>query len=250
MPTVIEPKTDKESKPQLVPSTPAEPELFSAEIAMEKNSSNFAPLLLAGALVLVIGGLIYYFVKSAHDVVSVSQATTIVSDILRDKDAAVTKFSTGTVDPPNGQQDPQYKLLSRAGVIFAKPKPKDTVFLMVALTEPGQTLLNGIDGVKKVARTDGGNTYTVPLAERQLVSIDKITLPKPHIARVDFTWKWVPNRLGREFDASGELVKSFSTWERSTLIKSNGADFFSAEPAKGSILLRAQDDGSWVQYTQ
>ena len=36
MPTVIEPKSE-ESKPQLVPPVSNEPELFAAEIAMEKQ---------------------------------------------------------------------------------------------------------------------------------------------------------------------------------------------------------------------
>jgi len=251
MPTVIEPKTEQETQPQPVPQIANEPDIFAAEIAMGNRSYNFVPLLLAGALVLLVAGFIYYFVKSAREVVSVSAATTTISDILRNQGPAVTKFSTGTtVEPANGQEDPLYKLLSKAGVVITKPKPKDTTSLFVAITDPGENLLSNIDGVKKVKRVDGGTTYTVPLADRKLVSIDKITLLKPHLAKVDYTWKWEANRLGREFDASGELVKSFSTWERSTLIKSDGADFYGGAPTKTSMVLRALEDGSWIPFTQ
>ncbi len=53
---------------------------------------------------------------------------------------------------------------------------------------------------------------------------------KPHLARVDYTWKWTPNRLGKDFDASSDLVHNFNTWERGTLIKNYGVDFYSAAP--------------------
>ncbi len=250
MPTITPPPVENEPKLQLVTPPSPEPELFSAEIAMEKRSYNFIPLLLAAALIVLVVGFIYYFVSSAREVLSVSQATTLVTDILEQQGPATTRFSTGTVDPANGQQDPQYKLLSKAGVLIAKPKPKDTVFLNVALTDPGENLLSKIDGVKKVKRQDGGINYTVPLAERKLVSVDKVTLLKPHLAKVDYTWKWVPNRLGQQFDASSELVKSFSTWERSILIKSNGVDFYAAEPTKTSIVLMETDQGIWRPYRE
>lgn len=249
MPTITPPPVENEPKLQLVTPDAPEPELFAAEIAMEKRSHNFFPLLLAGALIALVGGLIFYFVRSTTEVLSVSQANTVVTDILEQNGPATTRFSTGTVDPPNGQQDPQYKLLSKAGAVIAKPKPKDTVFLNVSLTDPGENLLSKIDGVKKVKRLDGGTNYTVPLAERKLVSIDKVTLLKPHLAKVDYTWKWVPNRLGQQFDASSDLVKSFSTWERSVLIKSNGVDFYAATPTKTSIVLMETDEGVWKPYS-
>ncbi len=28
---------------------------------------------------------------------------------------------------------------------------------------------------------------------------------------MNYTWKWEPNRLGKDFDASGNLVQSFTT---------------------------------------
>jgi hypothetical protein len=73
---------------------------------------------------------------------------------------------------------------------------------------------------------------------------------KPHLAQVDYTWKWTPNRLGREFEASGSLVKSFSTWDRATLIKSYGVDFYGAAPARASVVLLEGDNGTWKPYTE
>ena len=73
---------------------------------------------------------------------------------------------------------------------------------------------------------------------------------KPHLAKVEYTWKWVPNRLGKEFDASGELVKSFTTWDRATLIKSYGADFYGGDLTKATIVLMEGNDGSWKPYAE
>ena len=71
-----------------------------------------------------------------------------------------------------------------------------------------------------------------------------------HLARVDYTWKWVPNRLGKEFDAAGDLVHSFNTWDRGTLIKNYGVDFYSAPPAKASVVLVEGKDGLWKTYVE
>ncbi len=105
MATVKEPKTEQETQPQPVSQLPSEPDIFAAELAMENKSHNFVPLLLAAALVLVVGGTIYHFVQSSHEVLSVSEATTTVNDILR-QGSAVSHFSTGTVDPDNGHRTP------------------------------------------------------------------------------------------------------------------------------------------------
>ncbi len=73
---------------------------------------------------------------------------------------------------------------------------------------------------------------------------------KPHLAEVDYTWKWEPNRLGKEFDASGSLVQSFTTWDRATLIKSYGVDFYGSAPAKASIILVEGNNGAWKPYVE
>jgi len=258
MPTVIEPKSEKESKPQLVPPPSNEPELFAAELAMEKRGLNLFPIILILGLVVVVGGFLFYLVKNARDVLTVPVATTSITDILKAQGPATVHFNTGTVEPSvNGGPEPNYKLLEKAGVVAiitpkakAKAKAAAPTSLTVNITGPGEALLSSIDGVTKAKNADGTTTYTVPLAVRQLVSVDKVTMVKPHVAQVAYTWKWVPNRLGQDFDASGSLAQSFSSWERETLIRSYGADFYSAEPTKASIVLMESENGVWKPYTE
>ncbi len=251
MATVIEPEIQKEPEPQPVSQASAEPDIFAAELAMENRSHNFLPLLLIAGLVLVVGGTIFYFVKGARDVLTVPVATTTVNNILKAQAPATVHFSTGTVVSSVNEKpdDPHYKLLAKAGVITTA-KAKTATSLIVALTGPGENLLSNINGVQKSKNPDGITSYVVPLAVRTLVSVDKVTMVKPHLAQVDYTWKWVPNRLGSEFDASGSLVKSFSTWDRATLIKSYGVDFFGADPARASVVLVEGNDGTWKPYTE
>jgi hypothetical protein len=249
MATITEPKAD-EPKPQLVSPPNSEPELFAAEIEMERKSSNFLPVILILGLLFVVGGTIYYFVKGARDVLTTPLATASVTKILDSQGVGSIRFSTGTVVPNANEkpEDPHYKLLSKAGIIVTKPKGATS--LIASLTGPGEKLLGEINDVQKTKNADGTTTYIVPLAVRKLVSIDKITMIKPHLAQVSYTWKWEPNRLGREFDASGSLVKSFTTWDRSTLIKSYGVDFYSQPPSKASAVLMEGNDGNWKPYVE
>jgi len=248
MPTVMDPKLSEEPKPQ--PDSRAdEPELFAAEVAMEGRSSGFMPMIFIFGLVLVVGGAIFYFIKGARDVLSVPTATATITKLLDAQGPATIQFSTGSVDAnPNDRiSDPHYKLLAKAGIIITKPKGDKT--LIVNLTDSGERLLSNINGVEKTKKPDGVTTYRVPLAERKVVEVTQVTMIKPHLAQVSYTWKWVPNRLGQEFDASGSSVKSFTTWDRSTLIKNYGVDFYSQAPTKASIVLMEKKDGVWTPYT-
>jgi hypothetical protein len=249
MPTTIEPKAI-EPEPQLVTPPRAEPELFSAEIAMEGKSLNLFPLILILGLMVVVGGTIFYLVKGARDVLTAPVATTSVNKIIDSQGAATIRFSTGTVVSSVNEKplDPHYKLLSKAGVVVSKPKGANA--LIVNLTPAGEKLLSDINDVQKNKNADGTTTYVVPLAVRTLVSVDKITMIKPHLAQVDYTWKWTANSLGREFEASGSLVQSFSTWDRATLIKSYGVDFYGAAPARASVVVLEANDGTWKPYTE
>lgn len=249
MPTVTEPKGN-EPKLHLATPASAEPELFAAEVAMEGKSLNLFPVILILGLVVVVGGTIYYFVKGARDVLTVPVATTSVTSILGSQGAATIRFSTGLVVSSVNEKplDPHYKLLSKAGIVVTKPKGANS--LIVSLTAPGEKLLGDIKGVQKNKNPDGTTTYLVPLATRDLVSIDKVTMIKPHLAQVDYTWKWEPNRLGHEFEASGSLVQSFTTWDRATLIKSYGVDFYGAAPSKASVVLLEGNNGTWKPYTE
>ena len=246
MATVTEPKTNEQLQPQVESQPSAEPELFAAEIAMEEKSANWMPLLLIAGLIIVVGGTIYYFIKGAKDVLTVPEANTAVSQILKAQAPPTVRFSTGELSGINERADPQYKLLEKAGVISTKP---DKDALQVTLTNIGETLLSDIGGVQKTTSSTGAPSYAVPLAERKLVSIDKATMLKPHLAQVQYTWQWVPNGLGRDFDAEGSLVQSFSSWDRATLIKSYGVDFYGAPPTKASIVLMEVND-VWKPYTE
>jgi len=249
MPTVMEPKVNEDAKSQPVTPASTERELFAAEIEMENKSSNFLPLVFIFGLVIVVGGAIFYFVKGARDVLTVPVATTTINKILGAQGPATVRFSTGTVVSSLNEKpmDPHYKLLAKAGVITTKPKGYNS--LIVALNPAGEKLFSQINGVQKVTNPDKTVSYVVPLAERKLVEVNKVTMIRPHLAQVDYTWKWAPNRLGTEFDASGSLVKSFTTWDRATLIKTYGVDFYGAAPTKANIVLMEGTDGNWKPYT-
>ena len=250
MPTVIEPKVNEDAKAQLVPPVSNEPELFAAEVAMEGKNSGFMPIILIAGLILVVGGTIFYLVKGARDVLTVPVASSAVTSILNAQGPATVRFSTGTVVSNVNEKpmDPHYKLLAKTGVIVTKPKGYNS--LIVTLTPDGEKVLSNINGVQKASNPGGTTTYVVPLAERKLVEVANVTMIKPHLARVEYSWKWQPNRLGIEFDASGGLVKSFNSWDRAVLIKTYGADFYGAPPTKASIVLMETDNGAWKPYVE
>jgi hypothetical protein len=250
MPTISDPET-KDAKPQLVTPEVKQPELFAAEIEMERKSSNLFPILFVTLLVLVVGGTIYYFVKGAKAVLTEPVATQSVNAILKAQGSAQIRFSTGLITSNVNEKpmDPHYPLLTKAGILETKKKTWNSITSQI--TPAGQKLLDGIPGVQKTTdEKDKIVTYQVPLAQRKLVAIEKIEMLRPHLARVTYSWQWDPNRLGKEFDASGDMVKSFNTWDRGTLIKSYGVDFYSATPTRVSIVLQETKDGSWKPFVE
>ncbi|HVP55311.1 MAG TPA: hypothetical protein VMU45_09975 [Candidatus Eisenbacteria bacterium] len=249
MSTVVDPETKDQKSPSTAPAVQG-PELFAAEIEMEKKSSNLGPLIMVLALVAVVGGTIFYFFKTAREVLTEPVATSAVNEILKSQGPGRIHFSVGTVvssvdDKPN---DPHYKMLAKAGILVVKPRTWNSI--ITTMTPAGEKVLGDIQGVEKGKNADGNVTYSVPLAERKIVKIDKITMIKPHLARVDYTWQWAPNRLGHEFDAAGDLVHTFNTWDRATLIKNYGVDFYSAGPTKASVVLAETKDGVWKPYVE
>ena len=246
MPTVTDPGVTGSSKPST--ETVHEPELFAAEVEMEKKSSYLGVFIMVLALVAVVGGTIFYFVKTAREVLTQPVATVAINNILKAQGEGKVEFSVGTIvasvnEKPN---DPHYKLLGKAGILDVKQKSYNTI--IASVTPAGHKVLADIPGVEKGKSADGNVTYQVPLATRKLVQIEKITMIKPHLAKVDYSWKWEPNRLGKEFDASGDLVHNFNTWDRGTLIKSYGVDFYSAAPTHASVVLMEAKDGVWKPY--
>jgi len=247
MPTISDPGV--EPKPHLVTPESKTPELFAAEIEMEKKSSNLFPIIFVVALVIVVGGTIFYFIKGAKEVLTQPVATVAVNNILKTQGPATIRFSTGLITSSVDEKpaDPHYTLLTKAGILDTKKKSWNSI--NSALTPAGQKILDEIPGVQKNTNPDKTVTYLVPLAQRKLVSIDNIEMIRPHLARVTYSWQWDPNRLGKQFDASSDLVKGFNTWDRGTLIKSYGVDFYSAAPTKVTVVLMESKD-SWKPYVE
>lgn len=245
MATVVDPEVKNPTE-----SSIKEPELFAAEVEMEKKSSGFGVYIMIAALLAVVGGTIFYFFRTAQNVLSEPTATVAINKVLKAQGEGKIQFSVGTIvssvnEKPN---DPHYKLLAKAGILNVKQKSYNTIIAEV--TPAGQKVLSDISGVQKGKSPDGNVTYSVPLAERKLVQIDKITMIKPQLARVDYTWKWQPNRLGKDFDAGSDLVHEFNTWDRGTLIKNYGVDFYSGAPTKASVTLLESKDGVWKPYVE
>jgi hypothetical protein len=216
--------------------------MFESEIEMEKRQSSFGPLIVILALVgVVVGGIGYYAYQQMRGFPQ-EEAKAAVLAIVAEKPIAKVSFTTGNVTSTAGDRitDPHYRLLDKAGIIKLG---KIGVKTSVILTPEGEKIISGIPGYTKTTDKDGTVSHTVPLAKRQFIAIDPVEKLTHSTARVDYTWKWEPTALGTDFDASGKLVKSFSTWERSVLIDKYGAAFYSADPEKVALVFVKKYDG-------
>ncbi|MBZ5719431.1 MAG: hypothetical protein LAO03_03530 [Acidobacteriia bacterium] len=225
--------------------------MFEQELEMEKRESSIVPLLLIVGLILSIVAVSGYYLLESRKVLSNQEATSIVVDSLKAQGPATVHFVTGMVKSSVNEKphDPHYRLLEKAGLInLGKDTGAYGTITPVMLTQQGQALLAEL-GVTKVKEKDGTESYTVPIAERRLVGVSKVTMQGPSRAFVDFTWKWEPNKLGNLFDASGSMVKSFNTWDRATLIQKHGANFYHGEPTKVTLALMKTDKG-WQIATE
>ncbi|MGA2201377.1 MAG: hypothetical protein ABSG40_05385 [Terriglobales bacterium] len=216
--------------------------MFEDEIAMEKRSS-ILPALLMLSLVVLIGGFVTYVILQFREKTppSPQQVSAMVAAALQGPGPAVIHFRTGLVKNDEKLPDPNYRLLEKAGIVKLAKAAAGSV--VVSLTPDGEGLLTGLPGLKKSQEKDGSFSYQAPLAERQLLSIGGITPNGDNGVIVEYTWKWVPNQLGNAFDAGGPLVKSFSVWERQTLINKYGVDFYNAGPTKSTLALVRTDRG-------
>ncbi len=219
--------------------------MFEAEVEMEKRSA-FLPLLLMVCLVAGILGMVTYVVFQVRSKtpLTAQEASPTVAAALQGPGPAVIHFHTGLVKPSVIEQpeDSHYRLLQKAGILKLAKAARGAE--MVSLTPAGERLTTTIPGVKKSKEIDGTVAYQVPLAERQLVSVNDITMIGVNNATVEYTWKWVPNQMGDVFDAGGPLVKSFNLWDRQTLIDKFEADFYRGSPTK-STLAFARTDRGW-----
>jgi len=223
--------------------------VFEAEVELEKKSSSIGPLLLVLALLFVIVGSIGYFFYQSRIGLSSQEATAVVNEYLDSKGPAIVHFHAGNVMPSVDEKprDPHYKLLEKAGIVTLKPTVGGGTYVVV--TPAGQREFSELPGFKKFKNTDGTETYVAPLAQRKLVSLSKVTMVSPSIAKVEFSWKWEPTRLGEVFDLNSTAIKTFNTWDRGTLVQKYGADYYHATPTQEALNLVKTDKG-WKISTE
>jgi len=204
--------------------------MFEQEMELEKHQSSALPLLLIVGIIVALVGIAGYFLIQSRRSLAPAEASQVVTNILNAQDPPAVSFHVGMI--PDGYEenakDPRYRLLERAGVItIAKSKAQKTP---VALTAKGEDLIKQIQGVKQKKDDQGNQGYTIPLAERKLISVTNVKMNGPDRASITYTWKWEPNTLGNEFDASAGKLTGFNTWERVTLIDKHGARFYQEAP--------------------
>ncbi len=220
--------------------------MFEQEIEMEKRSSNLIPLLLMLVLAAVIVGSVVYWVKQSRQVLTQEQAATLVTAVLKSQGPTTVKFYTGVLQPSVDEKasDPHYKLLEKGGYLqLEKQKKGDAV--KVVLTAKAEQELPGFPEFQKRKLSDGTEQLTVPLAQRKLLAVSKVTMDGPRAALVEYTWQWDTNAVGDLFDASGPAMKGFNIWESQRLIERNGASFYHTGPAKASVKFIQDDKGAW-----
>jgi hypothetical protein len=226
--------------------------MFEQEIELEKRESSVVPLLLIVSLILVVVGVAGYYLLQSRKVLTSQDAADIATQALKAQGPATLHFHVGMVTASMDEKphDPHYRLLEKAGIIkLGKDTGKWGTTTPVALTKEGERLLAEVPDVTRIKEKDGTEAITVPLAERRLVSVSNLNTPTPSRGTFDFTWKWDPNKVGNLFDASGSMVKSFNTWDRSTLIQKYGANFYHGEPTKVTLAVMKSDKG-WQIATE
>jgi len=217
--------------------------MFEAEIEMEKKSSSFGPVLFIAVLVIAIAGVVYYAVHESNKKMNETQASQLVTSILKQRGPSVLHFRTGLIKDSADEKpfDPHYKLMEKAGLITTAKKDGG---LIVHLTPAGEKVLTDTPGVVRTKRLEGGEAIAVPLATRKLVAITRVDVLSPVRANVSYTWKWETTKLGELFDASNKMVSGFGVWDRQTLIKTYGVDFYHADPKPESYsFVRGPNDG-------
>ncbi len=216
--------------------------MFEQELELERKQSSAVPLLLIVVMIVALVGVAGYYIRESRKVLSMYEASDLAMAVLNAQGPALTRFHTGLLPPSMKPSDPNYRLLEKAGLLrLGKAKGK---LIPVTLTSAGEKQLSEIAGVQKTRENDGTVSYVVPIAERRLLGVDKITMNDLEHATVEFTWKWEPNPLGEAFDISGPLVKSFNTWERAALIDDYAANFYHGD-AKQAVISVAKSGRIW-----
>ena len=223
--------------------------MFEQELELEKKTSTVIPLLLIVGLIVAIASVSVYFVLQNRKVLSTAEVSPVIQSNIDNLGPVTLTIATGDLKPEVGQRstDPHFRLLEKAG--YLKLGKEEHGKTPVAWTSNGETWLAGIPGVKKSTNADKNTEYVIPLADRKIVTIGKITMLNPNKATVEYTWKWETTKAGELFDASGPAVKAFNTWDRSTLIDKYGANFYHSEPTKVLIMVANTQKG-WQLSTE
>jgi len=226
--------------------------MFEQELELEKKESSVLPLLLIVAFIVAVVGFAGYYVVQSRKVLSTEEATSIAAAVLKNQGPAKMQFYTGPVRPSmnDSGSDPHYKLLEKAGLIkLGKPQGTYGMTIPVALTPKGEDFLKQIAGITQKKESDGEELYVVPLAERKLVRVSEVKMRDPEHATVNIIWAWNTNAMGELFDAAGPMVKSFSTYDRGTLIQKHGAAFYHDPPTEVTLAMAKTDKG-WQIATE
>jgi hypothetical protein len=225
--------------------------MFEQEIEMEKKEgSSFGPILVVLLFVGLFVGGIGIVIFQSRQTLKPEEATAALDAKMKSAPVTVT-FHTGKVsyaaaDKPN---DPQYLLFEKAGILKVTKITKGTDFAaQVDLTPAGKELLASLPNVKGVPDKDNTTGYTLPLASRKLVSVDKITKLNRHKYQVQYTWTWQTTKVGDMFDIAGKLVQELPSYDRSLLIDKHGANFYHGAPSQSTILLTKEDTG-WQPFS-
>jgi hypothetical protein len=218
--------------------------MFEQEIELEKQSSSVVPLLLIVGLIVSIVGVSVYFLLENRKVLTLQEATPIVASSLESQAPPTLHFHTGIIKASVDERphDPHYRLLEKLG--FIKIGKDNDWKTPVSLTPKGEAFLGELTGVQKSEEKDKTQSYTIPVAQRKMVEISKISMQSPTRALVEYSWKWEPNKMGDLLDAAGPNVKSFNTWDRATLIQKYGANFYHDAPTK-VVLAMVKTDKGW-----
>lgn len=213
-----------------------------------ESSSTAARFLIILLVVVALGTGFFLFFMRQQKPLAPEEASVVIKETLKARPMPIVHFHVGAIKPTLDENaaTPQYKLLEKAGYMTAKPKGPATT---VALTKTGESTLSAVPELKKEANDDGTLGYTVPLAQRELATITKITMNGPNHALVEYSWKWSPNTVGDVFDANGKLIKGMVDWQKFALIQKFGADFYHGEPIKTSMSMVRTDKG-WKQQTE
>jgi len=209
--------------------------MFEQEMELEKHQSSALPLLLIVGIIVALVGIAGYFLIQSRKSLAPAEASQVVTNILNAQEPPAVSFHSGLIRDgyEENAKDPRYRLLERAGVITIGKSKKDKT--PVSLTAKGEDLIKQIAGVKQKNDDEGNPGYTIPLATRKMISVTDVKMNRPDHALITYTWKWEPNALGEEFDASSGKLAGFNTWERVTLIDKHGARFYKEAPATVTV---------------